>query len=156
MIQFTSGDSLQAKTEYIAQDVATGSLEGLGTGLALKISTKWPDVQGQFKKYTRSNAFTGGDIFALTPESNRPGVIYIATQPDMYHATLNYLNKGLRNLAKFCAKCEVESVALPKIGAGLGKLDWEMQVKPLLIRHLTESATRFVIYEDFKQAYEQA
>lgn len=155
MIQFTAGDLLRAPTEYIAQGVATGSQEGSGTRLALKISAKWPDVQQQFKKHTRSNAFAGGDVFAVTPEPNRPGVIYIATQPDMYHATLNYLNKGLRNLVKFCAKREVESVALPKIGAGLGKLDWETQVKPLLIKHLTESATRFVVYEDFKQEYEK-
>ncbi|HEX8235380.1 MAG TPA: macro domain-containing protein [Abditibacteriaceae bacterium] len=155
MIQFTSGDLLQAQTQYIAQGVATGSQEGLGTGLALKISTKWPDVQQQFKKYTRSSTFAGGDVFAVAPTADRPGVIYIATQPDMYHATLNYLNKGLRNLVKFCVKHKVESVALPKVGAGLGKLDWETEVKPLMSKYFAEGSSQFVIYENFKQQYEQ-
>src|SRR3712207_738824 len=104
MIKFVSGDILQATTEYIAQGVATGSQEGLGTGLALKISTKWPDVQQQFKKYTRRAAFRGGDIFVVAPDESRPGVIYIATQPDMYHATVPFLSRGLRNLARYCAK----------------------------------------------------
>jgi O-acetyl-ADP-ribose deacetylase (regulator of RNase III) len=72
----------------------------------------------------------------------------------MYHATLPYLNRGLRNLAKYCAKQHIESVALPKIGAGLGKLDWQTEVKPLLIQHLSDRTTRFVVYEDFKQEYE--
>jgi hypothetical protein len=125
MIQFTSGDLLQAETQYIAQGVATGSQEGLGTGLALKISTKWPDVQQHFKKHTRSSTFVGGDVFAVAPTAERPGVIYVATQPDMYHATLNYLNKGLRNLVKFCLKHNVQSVALRKLAPVLGKLDWD-------------------------------
>lgn len=42
MIEFTSGDLLQSQTQYIAQGVAEGNQEGLGTGLALKISKRWP------------------------------------------------------------------------------------------------------------------
>jgi O-acetyl-ADP-ribose deacetylase (regulator of RNase III) len=154
MISFVGGNLLDAATEYIAQGVATGSQEGLGTGLALKISMKWPEAQQQFKKYTRNNSFAGGDIFAAAPTPERPGVIYIATQPDMYHATISYLNKGLRNLVKFCWKNQIKSVALPKIGAGLGKLDWVKEVKPLLMKHLTDAETRFIIYDDFKNEYE--
>jgi len=151
MIQWTGGNILEAKTEFIAQGVAVGSQEGLGTGLALKISTKWPAAQKQFKKYTRNNKFEGGDVFTAKGE---PGIIYIATQPDMYHAELSYVNRGLKNLADYCLKNKIESVALPKIGAGLGKLDWETEVKPLMIRHLERSPTIFSVYEDFKNEYE--
>lgn len=35
MIKYISGDILQSKDEYIAQGVAVGSQEGLGTGLPL-------------------------------------------------------------------------------------------------------------------------
>lgn len=155
MIKFVSGDILQTETQYLAQGVAVGSQEGLGTGLALKISTKWADAQKQFKKFTFNNKFEGGDLFVAPPEENRPGIVYIATQPDMYHAVLPFLNKGLRNLAAFCSKNNVESVSVPKIGAGLGKLDWETEVKPLMLKHLQESATLFRIYEDFKNEYEK-
>jgi len=154
MISFTSGNLLNTETEFIAQGVATGSQEGLGTGLALKISKKWPEVQQQFKKFTHSNSFDGGDLFVVLPSPERPGVIYIATQPDMYHATVSFLNRGLRNLVKYCSKHKVLSVALPKIGAGLGKLDWESQVKPLMIQHLSDAETQFTIIEDFKNDYE--
>jgi O-acetyl-ADP-ribose deacetylase (regulator of RNase III) len=155
MIKFVSGDILQTQTQYLAQGVAVSSQEGLGTGLALKISTKWADAQKQFKKFTFNNKFEGGDAFVAPPEENRPGIIYIATQPDMYHAVLPFLNKGLKNLVAFCSKNNVESVAVPKIGAGLGKLDWESEVKPLMRKHLSESETLFYIYEDFKNEYEK-
>ncbi len=155
MIKFIGGDILQSSAKYIAQGVATRSQEGLGTGLARKISQRWPDIQKQFKKYTRSNKFEGGDLFVVPPAVNSPGLIYIATQPDMYHADIRFLNHGISKLARFCATEDIESVALPKIGAGLGKLDWESQVKPILLRYLQTGETVFYVYEDFKLDYEQ-
>jgi O-acetyl-ADP-ribose deacetylase (regulator of RNase III) len=154
MIDFRSGDILQATTQYIAQGVAVGSQEGLGTGLALKISAKWPEAQRQFKKFTFNNKFKGGDLFVAPPDRGKPGIIYIATQPDMYRATLPFLKRGLKNLMPYCTKNDVESVAVPKIGAGLGKLDWETEVKPLMIDHLEACRTLFHIYEDYKLEYE--
>jgi O-acetyl-ADP-ribose deacetylase (regulator of RNase III) len=154
MIKFISGDILQTKSTYIAQGVATDSQEGLGTGLALKISSKWPEAQKHFKQFNRSQRFQGGDLFVVAPTRNRPGIIYIATQPDMYHASVSFLNRGLRKLARYCVKQQIESISLPKIGAGLGKLDWEEEVKPLLLKHLDELDTTFFIYEDFKHEYE--
>lgn len=61
----------------------------------------------------------------------------------MYHASKTFLNRALRNLAKYCEAKRIVTVALPKIGAGLGKLSWETAVCPL-----------FSIYEDFKLEYE--
>ena len=45
MIKYISGDILQSKDEYIAQGVAVGSQEGLGTGLAFKLSSQFPEIQ---------------------------------------------------------------------------------------------------------------
>lgn len=40
MVRFTGGDLLKAREAYLAQGVAEGNQEGLGTGLALKISRR--------------------------------------------------------------------------------------------------------------------
>jgi len=152
MLKSVSGDILNTTSAYIAQGVATDSQEGMGTGLALKISSKWPDAQKHFKQFTRSQKFQGGDIFVVAPTKSRPGVIYVATKPDMYHASVSFLNRGFRKLARYCVKHKIESVALPKIGAGLGKLDWEEEVKPLLVKHLADLKTSFFIYEDFNMS----
>ncbi len=156
MIEFTSGDLLQSDAQYLAQGVAEGNQEGLGTGLALKISKRWPDVQAAFKKHARSGAFKGGKIWVCPPESHRPGVIYLATQPDMYHATISYLRKSLRSLVKWADREKTQSIGLPKIGAGLGKLSWKNDVKPLMEEHFAESGCRFIVYEGFTVEDEQA
>lgn len=154
MISFVAGDLLASNETYIAQGVAEGNQEGLGTGLAFKISRRWPDVQAAFKKHARSGNFTGGDIWTLAPSPSRPGFVYLATQPDMYHATMPYLRKAVRNLAKWADRQSIESIALPKIGAGLGKLSWDDEVKPLLVEHFTPGLTRYVVYEIFKNEFE--
>ncbi len=150
MVQFTKGDLLKARESYIAQGVAESNQEGLGTGLAHKISTKWPDVQKAFKRCARTGRFTGGSIWACEPTAERPGFVYLATQPDMYHATIPYLRRALRELVKWTDEEKVQSVALPKVGSGLGKLSWEAEVRPLFLELLQEATCEFVVYEDFK------
>ena len=154
MIKYISGDLLALDVSFIAQGVAEGNQEGLGTGLALKISRKWPDVQTAFKRYARTGRFKGGDLFVVDRVEGRPGVIYLATQPDMYHATVPYLRRALKRLATWAQENQAPSVALPKIGAGLGKLSWELEVKPLLEEYLSSLTCEFLVIEDFKNAYE--
>jgi O-acetyl-ADP-ribose deacetylase (regulator of RNase III) len=154
VISFVAGDLLSAGEDYIAQGVAEGNQEGLGTGLALKISRRWPEVQAAFKKHARSGNFARGDIWTYAPGPSHPGFIYMATQPDMYHATMPYLRKAVRNLTKWGDKHGIGSIALPKIGAGLGKLSWDDEVKPLFLEYLTPGRTSYVVYEVFRNEFE--
>lgn len=156
MIAFVSGDVLQTPERYIAQGVAEGNQEGLGTGLAFKISKKWPEVQSQFKRHARSGRFRGGDIWVCEPDRDRPGFIYLATQPDMYHATLPYLRKSFKRLTEWAEKKSIAAIALPKIGAGLGKLDWATEVKPLMIEFFSGGTCNFIVYEDFRNEHEKS
>jgi hypothetical protein len=118
-----------------------------GTGLALKISTKWPDAKA-FQAVRAQQQIQGGDLFVVAPARNRPGVIYIATSRTVYGGSLSFLN-WTRKLERYCVKRSI-SVALPKIGSGLGKLDWETEVKPLMMKFLESGDTCFYIYEDSK------
>jgi len=154
MIKFVSGDILRATSQYIAHGVATGTQEGLGIGLALQISRKWPEAQKHFKQFARGNKFQGGDLFVVAPGRNRPGIIYMATQLDVSQASLSFLNRGLRKLERYCVKRRLESVALPGAGSGLGNLDWETEVKPLMTKFLEGGETRFYIYADPPNEYE--
>ena len=64
MIKYISGDILLSKDEYIAQGVAVGSQEGLGTGLAFKLSSQFPEIQKLFKMCIRDSPYSRSlDIF---------------------------------------------------------------------------------------------
>jgi hypothetical protein len=62
MVEFVTGDIFEAKAAYIAHGVATGSQEGLGTGLALKISAKRHCF---LRRRTTSRLLTGESTFLL-------------------------------------------------------------------------------------------
>jgi O-acetyl-ADP-ribose deacetylase (regulator of RNase III) len=149
MIEFISGNLLKVQSGYIGQGVAEGNQEGLGTGLALEISKKWPHVQSAFKKHCRSTKFKGGSIWTYPPTDNDPGFIYLATQPDMYHATLPYTRKAFKKMDKWAAKHKPEIISLPKIGAGLGKLSWENDIKPLMLELFKKSTTKYFVFENY-------
>ena len=154
MIKFVSGDILRTTSGYVGQGVAEGNQEGLGTGLALKISKKWPDVQSAFKRHCRSGRFKSGSVWTCPPSAGKPGFIYLATQPDMYHAKLSYLRRALRRVSQWADSNRVARVHLPKIGAGLGKLSWKNEVKPLMMELLGDSNTEYVVYEGFTHEME--
>jgi O-acetyl-ADP-ribose deacetylase (regulator of RNase III) len=145
MIKFISGDILRANSEFIALGVVTGAPEGAGGGAAAKVSSKWPEAQKHLRQFTRGNKFQGGDLFVVAPGKNRPGVIFIAALSEAGQVSASFLNRGLRKLARYCIKHKVESVALPKIAAGL---DWEDEVKPLVEKFLEGEKTDFFVYED--------
>jgi O-acetyl-ADP-ribose deacetylase (regulator of RNase III) len=145
MIKFISGDILRANSEFIALGVATGAPEGGGAGAVAKVSSKWPEVQQHLRQFTRGNKFQGGDLFMVAPGKNRPGVIFMAVMSDAENVSVSFLNRALRKLARYCVKHKVESVALPKIAAGL---DWEDEVRPLVEKFLEDERTEFHIYED--------
>jgi O-acetyl-ADP-ribose deacetylase (regulator of RNase III) len=144
MIKFISGDILRADSEFIALGVATGAPEGGGAGAVAKVSSKWPEVQQHLRQFTRGNKFQGGDLFMVSPGKNRPGVIFMAVMSDAENVSVSFLNRALRKLARYCVKHKVESVALPKIDAGL---EWEDEVRPLVEKFLEGERTEFHIYE---------
>ena len=147
MIKFISGDILRANAEFVALGVATGEPAGDGAkgSVAAKVSSKWPEVQKHLRQFTRGTKFQGGDLFVVAPGKNRPGVIFIAALSETGDVSASFLNRGLRKLARYCIKHKVESVALPKIDAGL---DWEDEVRPLVEKFLEGEKTEFYIYED--------
>ena len=145
MIKFISGDILRANSEFIALGVVTGAPEGAGGGAAAKVTSKWPEVQKHLRQFTRGNKFQGGDLFVVAPGKTRPGVIFIAALADSEHVSASFLNRGLRKLARYCVKHKVESVALPRIAAGL---DWEEEVRPLVEKFLEGERTEFYVYEN--------
>src|SRR5258708_19660015 len=115
MIKYVSGDILRANTEYIAHGVATGSQQGADTVLAAQISKRFPEVQKHFRQFTRGNKFQGGDLFIVAPARNRPGFIYIATRPETNDLSTSFLNRGLRNLERYCVKNTIKNFSLPTL-----------------------------------------
>ena len=68
-------------------------------------------------------------------------------------ASIKYVNKSLKALAKIIKKEKISSLALPKLATGVGGLDWE-EVLPLIKENLGDLGIPVVIYTTYAKDVE--
>lgn len=112
----------------------------MGRGLALEFKKRYPPVY--FESYAaacRSNWLKPGLVtvfFSSAP--GLPGIVFnLPTKKNWRDGSnMEYVVTGLGALARKMAEIGIESVAIPKVGCGLGGLKWE-DVRPEIIKQLS-------------------
>ncbi len=132
MIDFIDGDIWEAFEAGIS--VAHGvNCDGImGGGIAVQFRERFPAM---FEHYEHECLDWGtlllGDVYFYDAGEGR-FVINLFTQPSTRGASYDALMTALKKLRLEMQTRNIETVAMPKIGAGLGGLEWEV-VKVMLI-----------------------
>lgn len=147
MITYTKGDLFEAQTEAIVNTVNTVGV--MGKGIALQFKQRFPDNYIIYKKACDDKELETGQL--LITESNSLFFKYIINFPTKAHwrnpSKYEYIEQGIDTLIEEIQKRDIKSVALPPLGAGNGKLEWE-KVKEILNDKLSNvQDVNFVIYE---------
>jgi O-acetyl-ADP-ribose deacetylase (regulator of RNase III) len=135
MIYKVEGDILMSKAQVIAHGV--GVNDPMDKGLALQLRNKYPSLQKDLNRWCHQHDTKPGEawlwggqddvrIVNLITHENR-----VSSDHHYDKATLGNLRHALTALAKIVAYEKLTSIALPKIGTGLGDLDWD-DVWPLI------------------------
>lgn len=115
--------------------------KAMGSGVAKALYTKWPEVRAKYMSLDKEDMRLGM-YQAISPPRERirldPIIVNCFTQE--YYGTdkKQYANAdAIRTcLDKVCYRLaiplRITNIYLPKIGCGLGGLDWEKDVKPIL------------------------
>lgn len=147
MLEFTTGNLLKADVDALVNTVNTRGV--MGKGVALQFKRAFPE---NFKAY-RSACAAGnvqlGRMFVFdNGQLDRPR--YVINFPTKDHwkssSKLSYIDSGLEDLQRVLTDLEVESVALPPLGCGLGGLDWA-DVRPRIERALDTLPVRALVFE---------
>jgi O-acetyl-ADP-ribose deacetylase (regulator of RNase III) len=132
MIEFRTGDILQAEAEALVNTV--NCVGFMGRGIALAFKEAFPD---NFKDYER--ACKRGEVMPgrmlVHRTSSLTGPRLIINFPTKRHwrgkSRIEDIEAGLVDLERVVREEGIRSVAIPPLGCGLGGLDW-LQVKPLI------------------------
>lgn len=102
----------------------------MGAGIAVQFKDRYPRMYLEYKRMCKENSFCPGDVFDYNYGA---GHIYnLGTQATWRtQAKIEYIKKALTKMLELASRDEVEAIALPAIGAGLGGLDWN-DVKAVL------------------------
>jgi O-acetyl-ADP-ribose deacetylase (regulator of RNase III) len=124
-VRLVSGNLLEAQVEALVNPVNTEGV--MGKGLALQFKRDFPE---NFKAYARAckrGELEIGQMFVFDAGAGKVPR-YIVNFPTKQHwrddSKLEYIERGLRDLVRVIKSRGIASVAIPPLGAGLGRLDW--------------------------------
>lgn len=155
MIITTKGDIL--KTGFTgpgATVVVTVNTVGvMGAGLAKKAAQAYPELERVYKAALKSGLLEIGSVFVVRDEHDHRWALFPTKTDWRKPSNLEYIKAGLPALVQAITEMREEghptpSVAIPKLGCGLGDLDWA-SVKPLILEACRSipDETQVLIYE---------
>jgi O-acetyl-ADP-ribose deacetylase (regulator of RNase III) len=119
----------------------------MGAGIAIEFKRRWPAMYEEYAARCADGRFGLGDVFVWT---EGPVTLYnLGTQAHWRKkAQLPALAKALRKMVELAAHAGIERIGLPRIGAGLGGLDW-MRVKRVMSDVGEETKVTLTVFEQF-------
>ncbi len=148
MIEFTRGNILRAEAEAIVNTVNCVGV--MGRGIALQFKKAWPE---NFKAYAVAckKYEVQPDKMLVFDTQQLANPRYIINFPTKRHwrgsSHIEDIDSGLEALAATIREKNIQSIAIPPLGSGLGGLDWH-QVRPRIEQAMSELPdVHVLIYE---------
>lgn len=98
----------------------------MGKGLALAFKQKYPDNFKLYQIACENNEVQVGQLFVTEHQFGQ----FIINFPTKQHwrgkSQLGWITQGLLELKKFIIENQIQSIAIPALGSGLGGLDWTL------------------------------
>ena len=122
------GNIFDASTEAIVNPVNCVGV--MGAGLALQFKTRFPKNYKAYEYACARGNVKIGEMFCHTEHQQL--VINFPTKNHWKHPSqIDYIGSGLQALRKAMYKHNIDSIAIPAIGCGLGGLD-RVQIKRMI------------------------
>lgn len=152
MIYKIEGDILLSKALAIVHGV--GVNDPMDKGLALALSNKYPHLQKDFDRWCHQHSTKPGEAWLWVGQDNDRVVNLItheSIESNEYHcykATLINIKHALSELVKIIVHKKLTSIAVPRLGTGLGDLEWD-DVWWLIENNLGELDIPVYVYVDY-------
>lgn len=146
MVETVSGNLLKADVDALVNTVNTKGV--MGKGIALQFKRAFPANYKAYKAACDAGRVELGRMFVFdNGRIERP--YFIINFPTKGHwkarSRIADIEAGLADLRRLLTELEVESVAIPPLGAGLGGLDWA-DVQPLIEKALSDLPVRVLLF----------
>lgn len=134
-ISYPSGNIFDSSSQTIVNTVNCVGV--MGKGIALEYKIRYPEMYESYKKICDTNNLQIGMLHLWKGENK-----WVLNFPTKTHyslpSELNFIKKGLKKFVDTYKAKGITSIAFPQLGSSLGGLDWEGQVKPLLLDYLSD------------------
>lgn len=141
-IVYMIGDIFNSQCEVLVNPVNCVGV--MGAGLALSFKERYPNMFSKYKSYCTQGLLSPGKI-ALIQEDTKRIMLFPTKEHYSKPSKMIYIQEGLAKVKGAYANKGIKSIAFPKLGCGLGGLDWK-QVEKEIISALGEENLLVEIY----------
>ena len=132
MLTFTTGNILEDEADALVNTVNCVGV--MGKGIALQFKKAFPQIFEPYERACEADEIRPGKVHVV--ELQRLAAPYLVINfPTKRHwrsnSRLDDIQAGLDDLARVVDEHDIDSIAIPPLGCGLGGLDWE-DVRPLI------------------------
>ena len=122
----------------------------MGGGVAKAIKDKFPWCYDPYKIACKEGVLKPGAIFVVKlnvfPEKKYPQIIHLSTKDHWKgHSQLEWVDSGCQELRKYIEANQIESIAIPRLGCGLGGLVWD-DVRPTMERNFADMDCKIFVH----------
>ena len=148
MFQIVTGDLLNAEVEALVNTVNTVGI--MGKGIALQFKDAFHTNYKIYKDACKAQTFKIGQLLVVKDHNAILGEKIIINFPTKVHwkqsSKYEYIESGLKELAKYIQTHEINSIAVPPLGCGNGGLDWVI-IKPMMEKYLSNLDSEVYVFE---------
>lgn len=119
-----TGDIFDTKAQVIGHGINCRG--AMASGIALNFANRFPDMEMAYRHLCSSSAIQPGDVFIWQDEKSERWIYNLATQIDPgADARLTLVKQSLTAALDSMVEDGLTTLALPRIGSGVGGLDWD-------------------------------
>lgn len=126
MLREIQGDVFESGAPVIAHGCNTVGV--MGAGIAKEMRKRYPVMHERYQSMCDNQTFTTGGVFLYSVPEEPLHIANLATQKyPGRNAKLEYIIDSMSKLVELCEMYtpEISPIAMPRIGAGIGGLDWD-------------------------------
>jgi O-acetyl-ADP-ribose deacetylase (regulator of RNase III) len=134
IIEVTTGDLFTSSADALINPVNT---EGaMGAGLALKFRAAYPEMFGEYLEVCKRRMLEVGTLHWWHTGGTEPRFVVNFPTKKLWRepSRLEWIDRGLQTLRAQVEARNVESLAIPALGCGLGGLPWDKVRDKIFLR----------------------
>lgn len=144
MISYVRGDIFNSTCQTLVNPVNTDGV--MGAGLAKRFKERYPEMFRRYQVFCKTRDFHVGTLW-LYRAKHLPWVLCFPTKMRWQHPSrIEWIAEGLMKLKDTYEQQGITSIAIPPLGCGLGGLNFEREVKPLIVQHLAKTSMHVQVF----------
>lgn len=143
MIEIVKGNIFESDSQTIVN--AVNCVGVMGGGIALEFKNRYPEMFLKYRDICSKKLLSPGKLHLWKSDTK-----WILNFPTKNHfrnpSEIEFIEEGLKKFVDTYEEKGITSISFPLLGSGLGGLDWETEVKPLMFKYLSDLNIDIKIY----------